>query len=150
MRIALISVAPPYRGGISKHTSILVDKLAKKHSIDVINFKRQYPKFLFPGKTQSMDDLTMTLGDQYIDSINPVTWLRTGKILADRKYDLVIFRFWSPFFSLALGVIAMKLKQRSINTKMISLCDNIKPHENLLLMESLTRFFFKKMEFNYS
>ena len=56
MQIALISVAPPYRGGISKHTSILVEKLSQNHSVDVINYSRQYPDFLFPGKTQFLDD----------------------------------------------------------------------------------------------
>ena len=49
MKIALISVAPPYRGGISKHTSILIDKLSGKHSVDLINYSRQYPDFIFPG-----------------------------------------------------------------------------------------------------
>ena len=29
MHIALISVAPPYRGGISKHTSILAENISK-------------------------------------------------------------------------------------------------------------------------
>ena len=56
MQIALISVAPPYRGGISKHTSILVEKLSINHSVDVINYSRQYPDFLFPGKSQFMDE----------------------------------------------------------------------------------------------
>ena len=36
MQIALISVAPPYRGGISKHTSILVEKLSKAHFIAAV------------------------------------------------------------------------------------------------------------------
>jgi len=56
MQIALISVAPPYRGGISKHTSILVEKLSINHLVDVINYSRQYPDFLFPGKSQFMDE----------------------------------------------------------------------------------------------
>ncbi|SVE15497.1 uncharacterized protein METZ01_LOCUS468351, partial [marine metagenome] len=90
MKIALISVAPPYRGGISKHTSIFLEKLAEKHSVDVINYKRQYPNFLFPGKTQYIDDeLNQQLGERCIDSINPITWFKTGNKLADRKYDLV-------------------------------------------------------------
>ena len=55
MKIALISVALPYRGGISKHTSILVEELSKKHAVDLINYSRQYPDFLFPGKSQYIE-----------------------------------------------------------------------------------------------
>ena len=60
MKIALISVAPPYRGGISKHTSILVEKLSEKHIVDLLNYSRQYPDFLFPGKSQYIDGNTNT------------------------------------------------------------------------------------------
>ena len=30
----------------------LYSKLSETHDVDLINFKRQYPKILFPGKTQ--------------------------------------------------------------------------------------------------
>ena len=85
MRIALISVAPPYRGGISKHTSILVEQLSLKHSVEVINYKRQYPEFLFPGKTQYITDgLVEQLGECCIDSINPINWFMIGRKLSKK------------------------------------------------------------------
>ena len=83
MKIALISVAPPYRGGISKHTSILAEKLSKAHSVDVINYSRQYPDFLFPGKSQYLEGKADHYpSDRLIDSINPFTWFKTGNKLA--------------------------------------------------------------------
>ena len=125
MQIALISVAPPYRGGISKHTSILVQKLSNKHTVDIINYSRQYPNILFPGKTQYIEkDSNQEIGERLIDSINPITWFTTGKKLAKRNYDLIIFRFWNPFFAPALGTIAKLVRKKSKMTKMISLCDN--------------------------
>jgi len=143
MRIALISVAPPYRGGISQHTSILVEKLSIKHSVEVINYKRQYPNFLFPGKTQYIEDeLNQRIGERCIDTINPITWFKTGTQLAENKYDLVIFRFWNPFFAPALGMIALIIRKKSPDTKLISLCDNILPHENTLFGNLLTRYLF--------
>ena len=146
MLTALISVAPPYRGGISKHTSIFLEKLAEKHSVDVINYKRQYPNFLFPGKTQYIDDeLNQQLGERCIDSINPITWFKTGNKLADRKYDLVIFRFWNPFFAPALGVIAGVIKKKSPVTKLISLCDNIFPHEKTPFSHFFISYLFRKL-----
>ena len=147
MRIALISVAPPYRGGISQHTSILVEKLSLKHSVEVINYKRQYPDFLFPGKTQYIqDELNHRLGECCIDSINPLTWFKIGKQLSGRKYDLVIFRFWNPFFAPALSIIALMIRKNTSDTKLISLCDNILPHEYTQLGSFLTRYLFRRLD----
>ena len=147
MRIALISVAPPYRGGISKHTSILAEKLSLQHSVEVINYKRQYPDFLFPGKTQYIqDELNQQLGERCIDSINPLTWFKIGKQLSGRKYDLVIFRFWNPFFAPALSIIALMIRKNTPETKLISLCDNILPHENTQLGSFLTRYLFRRLD----
>ena len=72
MKIAIISVAPPYRGGISKHTSILLENLSnKKYNVDLINYSRQYPNLLFPGKSQYIDGYTGDFSSKYsIDSIN--------------------------------------------------------------------------------
>ena len=147
MHIALISVAPPYRGGISKHSSILTIKLRYTCHVDLINYSRQYPNFLFPGKTQYIEnELHQNEGDRSIDSINPITWYNTGKKIAEKKYDLVIFRFWNPFFSPALGIIAVQIKKKSPKTKLISLCDNILPHENIFLGRFFTSYFFHKMD----
>ena len=147
MQIALISVAPPYRGGISKQTSILVENLSKNHSVDVINYSRQYPDFLFPGKTQYLDDKSENdNSSRMIDSINPLTWFSTGNKLAKKNYDLVIFRFWNPFFAPALGVIAGIIKKKSSQTKLMSLCDNIFPHEKTPFAYFLTTYLFDKLD----
>ena len=147
MQIALISVAPPYRGGISKQTSILVEKLSKNNSVDVINYSRQYPDFLFPGKTQYLDDKSENdNSSRMIDSINPLTWFSTGNKLAKKNYDLVIFRFWNPFFAPALGVIAGIIRKKSSYTKLMSLCDNILPHEKTPLADFLTMYLFDKLD----
>ena len=147
MQIALISVAPPYRGGISKQTSILVEKLSLHHSVDVINYSRQYPNFLFPGKTQYLDDISESPNNyRWIDSINPLSWFKTGNRLAMKKYDLVIFRFWNPFFAPALGIIAGVIKKKSPKSKLMSLCDNILPHEKTPMGDFLTTYLFEKLD----
>ena len=147
MKIALISVAPPFRGGISKHTSILFEKLSKKHSIEIINYSRQYPSMLFPGKSQFLNiNDSREYSNRLIDSINPLTWFKTGNFLAVNNYDLIIFRYWNPFFAPALNVIASIIKKKSKKTKLISLCDNIIPHEVIPFGNFLTKLFFKKMD----
>ena len=147
MHIALISVAPPYRGGISKHTSILVENISKAHSVDIINYSRQYPKLLFPGKSQYMDEKIEDYpSERCIDTINPLSWFKTGNMLVKRRYDLVIFRFWNPFFAPALGVIAGVIKKKSSTTKLMSICDNIVPHEQTPMSTFLTKFLFHKLD----
>jgi glycosyltransferase involved in cell wall biosynthesis len=147
MKIALISVAPPYRGGISKHTSILIDKLSGKHSVDLINYSRQYPDFLFPGKSQYLEEYTNNYPpEKLIDSINPISWFHTGYRLAKNKYDLIIFRFWNPFFAPALGTIAGIIKRKAPSIKLVSLCDNIFPHEETPMGQYFIEFLFHKLD----
>ena len=81
MKISILSVAPPYRGGISEQTYHLFNNLKNDHDVDIINFKRQYPQFLFPGKTQYDENLKTNLLDnnhRLVDAINPLSWLNTS------------------------------------------------------------------------
>ena len=147
MKIALISVAPPFRGGISKHTSILAEYLSVNHSIDIINYSRQYPGILFPGKSQYLDDyLDIDNNYKYIDSINPFSWFKTARFINQNNYDLVIFRFWNPFFSPALSIIASIIKKKSVSSKLISLCDNIIPHERFPLSDYFIKMLFNNLD----
>ncbi len=52
MKIAILSSFYPFRGGISQFNTYLLKELSKKHTVKAFNFSRQYPSFLFPGKTQ--------------------------------------------------------------------------------------------------
>ena len=52
MKIVLVGPFPPFRGGISDLNVALAHHLSKRHEIHAINFTTQYPKVLFPGKTQ--------------------------------------------------------------------------------------------------
>ena len=114
--------------------------------MDVINYSRQYPGLLFPGKTQYLENKSpLFKSERLIDSINPLNWFKVGKMLAKRKYELVIFRFWNPFFAPALGIIAGILRKKSPLTKLITLCDNVLPHENTPFGSFFTSYLFQKM-----
>ena len=113
MKISLLSVAPPYRGGISEQSYYLYEKLKDNHSVNIINFKRQYPNFLFPGKTQyrSSSDAQDRQNHRIVDSINPFSWIRAIKLLKDYSPDLIILRFWNPFFSICHAFILKRIKK---------------------------------------
>ena len=146
-KIIIVGVAPPYRGGISLHNALLYKHLSKNFNVLCYNFIRQYPNFLFPGKTQyELDKSAVPIkSNRILDSINPFTWYRTANKILDHKPDLVIFRSWNPFFCIMFGIIAKKIKSRS-SIKCMVICDNIFPHEKSFFDKYLMSFFLNKMD----
>ncbi len=145
MKIIIIGPAYPYRGGIAHFTGLLYKNLIKRnHNAKIFNFKRLYPKFLFPGKTQfesSSEELEKIESERIIDSINPINWLITGSKIIKEKPDVVIFKYWLPFFAPCFGVISCIVKLFS-NSKIIFICHNIIPHEKFPFTKILTKFAF--------
>ena len=148
MRYALISVAPPFRGGISLQTALLFNQLSKEHEIVCYNYSRQYPNILFPGKTQyETGKVSVNIpSHRTIDSVNPISWYKTAKEICQYKADVAVFRFWNPFFAPALGKIARRVKRLESSIKCISICDNIFPHESRFFDSSLIRYFLSVMD----
>ena len=148
MKIVLVSVAPPYRGGISTHLAILSQHLSESHSVEVFNFKRQYPDFLFPGKTQFFDndEFSSFASNRTIDSIGPGSWKITARKIIEYSPDLIIYRFWNPFFGLSMGSIGKSIRRISPEIKQIALCDNIIPHESSFIDKWLTMRLFNQLD----
>ncbi len=145
MRITIVSTAYPLRGGIAHYVSLLHDHLSRRnHSVSVVTFKRQYPKLLFPGKSQEekADGISSFRAPQIIDTVNPFTWFKTGKFVAGQKPDLIIFKYWMPFFAPAFGIIARIAKRKS-GCKVLFICDNVLPHERTPIDKLLTSWLFK-------
>ncbi|HEX9828618.1 MAG TPA: glycosyltransferase, partial [Bacteroidota bacterium] len=125
------------------YNALLATHLGHKHSVEVITFKRQYPSFLFPGASQQEtgDPGIAMPSEQLIDSINPFNWIRVGLKLRARKPDLVIFKYWLPFFGPCMGTI-YRLIKRGGSTKVIAICDNVIPHERRPGDSLFTRYAF--------
>ena len=66
---------------------------------------------------------------------------KTAYKIIDIDPDLVLFRFWMPFFAPAFSGVAKKIRKYSDATIM-AICDNIIPHEERLLDTRLTKIFF--------
>mgnify|MGYP006263940937 FL=1 len=141
MKVVLIGPFPPLRGGISMFNHSLSNEFEKNHEVFRISFSLQYPKFLFPGKSQ-YSEFAGKPAEKLVNSINPLTWSKTAKRIDDIKPDLIIFQYWHPFFSLAYSSIAKKIK-KSLKTKIIINCNNINPHEPNFFDKHLTKKFFK-------
>ena len=143
MKIAILSCFYPYRGGISQFNACLYEELGKEHVVKAFNFKRQYPEFLFPGKTQYVtadDEAVPVESVSLLDTANPFTYHSTYREIRDWKPDVLIVRYWMSYFAPSLGYITRKMKK---HCKVISILDNVVPHEQHFFDTPLTRYFLK-------
>jgi glycosyltransferase involved in cell wall biosynthesis len=142
-RFCLIGPTYPYRGGISHYNTCLARELAKRGEVRAINFKRLYPGFLFPGKTQLDESATPLAFDseRLIDSLNPFTWIRAGIRAGRMKPDLVLVQWWHPFFAPAVFTIGAVLRLMRRGT-IIFLCHNVLPHEKSFVDRMLAALAF--------
>lgn len=143
MNVTILGTAYPLRGGIAHYNALLYEALSKKHFVDIITFKRQYPSLLFPGKTQMEADgeLVRVESKPLVDSINPLNWIAVGNEINRRKPDLLIMKYWLPFFGPCFGTIARRAKKNR-TTKVLYICDNVVPHEKRPGDTIFTRYAF--------
>ncbi|CUT02746.1 hypothetical protein JGI17_11585 [Candidatus Kryptonium thompsonii] len=137
MKIIIVGPVYPYRGGIAHYIKLLYKSLIRNnHDVKIFNFKRLYPNFLFPGKTQfeKSDEVEKIESKRIIDSVNPISWFTTGFKIAKEKPDIVIFKYWLPFFAPCFGITAGIIKLLS-NSKIIFICDNITPHPKTVQLQ---------------
>lgn len=143
MKIAILSCFYPYRGGISQFNACLYGELSKKHIVKAFNFKRQYPEFLFPGKTQYVtadDEAVPVESESLLDTANPFSYISTYKAIREWNPDVLIVRYWMSYFGPSLGYITRRMKR---HCKVISILDNVVPHEPRFFDTPLTRYFLK-------
>ncbi len=150
MKIILVGTSFPMRGGIAHYVALLYRKLVEMgHEVQIISFKRQYPDLLFPGKTQQ-DNSQQAIelpSLPLIDSINPVSWIRTWLHIRKLKPDLVVYKYWMPFFAPCYGTIVL-LTRLFTRTKSLYIGDNIVPHEQIPVVDwLLTKWALWKVDY---
>ncbi len=131
MRIAVVGPTYPYRGGIAHYTTLLVYHLrAAGHTTRFYSFTRQYPRWLFPGKTDR-DPSTAALRvecEYVLDPVNPLTWWRLCHNLRRDDPEVVLLQWWVPYWTPSMTVIGRWLK-RNTRSKIVFVCHNVLPHE---------------------
>ena len=146
MKICLIGPTYPFRGGISHYTTLLYKHLLSRHSVTFISFIRQYPKVLFPGKTD-IDPSKKHFREKgvlpILDSMNPFTWLRSALKIINMRPDLVIIPWWVSFWAPQFWTIS-SLTRIFSDSKILFLCHNVVEHESKWIDKILTRFVLKK------
>ncbi len=147
-KITILSAAYPLRGGIAHFAGLLYKELIKIFEVEVITFKRQYPSFLFPGKTQleTGDDVEKILTKVELDSINPINWIKIGRRIKQEAPDLLLIKHWMPFFAPIYGTIA-RIVRKNGKTKIAVISHNIIPHEKKPGDKFLTKYFFNSVDY---
>ena len=128
-KVLFLGPAYPYRGGIADTQNYLAKNLVKLgHEVLVLTFYYQYPKILFPGKTQySKDPKPIGVNiKRKVHSLNPINWIKVSNEINDYSPNIVFFRYWTPFIAPCWSYIARKLSPR---IKKVAFVDNWIPHE---------------------
>jgi glycosyltransferase involved in cell wall biosynthesis len=148
MKVIILGSAHPLRGGLASYNERLAREFIRQgHSVQIYTFSLQYPEFLFPGTSQYTD--APAPDDLYIhvkvNSVNPLNWWKVGKEIAALNADLMIVKFWLPFMGPCLGTIS-RLVKKNRKTKVISIIDNIIPHEKRIGDFALAKYFVNSVD----
>lgn len=141
MKIDLVGPSYPFRGGISTHTTLLFRHLKARHPTRFYCFRRQYPRFLFPGKTDREESrlyLSEEGSEPLLDALNPLTWLKVaGRVIRD-KPALAIFPWWVIYWAPQYLTIIFLIKAFS-SARVLFICHNVAEHESHFLKTAVTR-----------
>lgn len=148
MKIIILGSAYPLRGGLATYNERLAKAFQDEgHDVTIYNFSLQYPSILFPGKSQystegAPNDLKIITK---VNSINPLNWIAVGNEIKNLKPDLFIVKYWLPFMGPCYGTILRRAKKNK-HTKVISILDNIIPHEKRIGDNAFTNYFIKPVD----
>jgi len=141
VRIAILSCFYPFRGGIAQFNANIFQELSKFHEVRAFNFTRQYPEFLFPGKTQFVgkgDGAIKIDSTPLLDTVNPFSFFSTAKKIREWEPDLLLMRYWMSYFAPSQGYVGRNQLKK---TKVISILDNVIPHEPRFFDKPFTRYY---------
>ena len=141
MKLAFLGPAPPFRGGIVTYYGMLARVLSGRgHDVFWAAFRRQYPKFLFPGTEQEGESaawLDHPSAPRFVPW-SPWSWWLTCRDLQRENPRAVVIKYWIPFFAPGFFAVTWLLRRRS-GVRVIYLLDNVIPHEKYPLGMFLTR-----------
>lgn len=148
MKILIVGTAWPYRGGLASFNERLAEAFQeRKIKTTIYTFTVQYPNFLFPGKSQFSEDPAPTHLhiERKVNSVNPFNWADVGQEISRLEPDLVIFKYWLPVMGPAFGTLIRWMK-RNKKTKVLTILDNVIPHEKRIGDALFTKYFVKPVD----
>jgi len=140
LRIALLGPAHPFRGGIAQYLALLYRALEPRATVTQFSLLRQYPDFLFPGKSQkdASEEPLLVPDVPVLDMLAPWRWPQAGRRIAHWRPDALVFKWWLPYFGPAFATVLRATRRAGAVNVMIA--DNLIPHEKRPLDGLFTRW----------
>lgn len=147
-KVCIVGTAHPFRGGMADYNESLARAFKDNgDEVTIFNFTTQYPSLLFPGKTQYTDDpppegLNII---RVLSSVNPLSWIITGRRIRKMQPDLVLINYWLPLMAPAFGTVA-RIVAGSPRIRILSVVHNMIPHEKRLGDRWLSKYFITPVD----
>lgn len=110
MKITIIGTLPPVKGP-SDYCMEQVKALSKRVKIFFIDFKSNYPEFLYPGSTKEEGDKIKSNNNLEVRELltwdNPFSWISAG-IIAEG--EIIHFHWWTLTFYLRPKILLRHLR----------------------------------------
>jgi len=133
-RFCLIGPTYPFRGGIAHYTTLLARHLQAQEETLFISFTRQYPRWLFPGRSDRDPSKypIQTKVEYLLDPLNPLSWRRTLRRIGAWHPEVVVIPWWVPFWTPAWAYLGQGIKRLPVRPTLLFICHNVLPHEGTL------------------
>ena len=142
LKIAFFSVLPPFRGGISSFSQFFLEELQGITDVKAYTFKKLYPKFLFPGKSQEDSSLKGS-SPRVVSTMNPLSYFKARRIMRKEKPDVLIVSYWMTVFAPMFYVFSKGFRKEVLK---VALIHNLNPHEKRFFDGFFNRMFLKQYD----
>jgi glycosyltransferase involved in cell wall biosynthesis len=111
------------------------------HDVAWVSFRKQYPRFLFPASEQTgaLAPWLDRASEPVFVPWEPWSWRRTATAIAGTRPDAVVLKYWIPFFAPGYWGTLRSLRRRANPPRIVTILDNVIPHEKYPLGSLLTR-----------
>lgn len=142
-KVVFFSALPPYRGGISDFSELVVSAMEQLCDLKAFTFKKQYPNFLFPGKTQLSHNKLSKSYPRIVSGFNPLSYFSAVRQLKKSSPTIFITNYWMTFFAPMNVFFSKSLKKDCLK---IAIIHNLIPHEKRFFDSFFNRIFVKSFD----
>jgi D-inositol-3-phosphate glycosyltransferase len=131
MKIVLFGPTQPFRGGVPLFTGVLCEALRKAgHEVKIVGFAKLFPRWLFPGKSQTDEGAGALLIDaeRVFVAWKPGTWKQTARAIEAFEPDLILAMWWLPTFGPGYRAVARALPEK-YRERLVYVIHDVVSHE---------------------
>ena len=120
-----------------------------QYNVKFYAFKRQYPKCLYPGRSdKDVSNVGIKEDDveNILDSMNPITWWKIFYRIKKDDPDLLIIPWWVSFWTPQFWSITTLVRRFTL-AKVLFICHNVVQHESKLFDRLCTKLVLRNGDY---